>query len=96
MVKNAPLDFHIELFTDCFCKHILKILEKRRKKYFTYFNRYISSNKDRQLEIENRLLFLIQIWYDTFMLRYEIFKNIIEVYKTLREEGVIFPLRDVQ
>ena len=30
------------------------------------------------------------------MLRYEIFKNIIEVYKTLREEGVIFPLRDVQ
>ena len=29
------------------------------------------------------------------MVRYDVFKNIIELYKTLREEGVIFPLRDV-
>ena len=47
MAKDAPLDFHVELFTKSFCKHILRILEKRRKKYFTFFNRYITSNLER-------------------------------------------------
>ena len=47
MVRDAPLEFHLELFTNSFCKHVLRILEKRRQKYFTFFNRYISSNKER-------------------------------------------------
>jgi hypothetical protein len=39
-------------------------------------------------------LFLIQLWFDTFMLHEDEFKEIMGVYKTLRKEGVVFPARD--
>ena len=57
-------------------------------------NSLISSNKEKQKKIEDRILFLIQLWFDTFMLHEPDFKNIIEVYKTLWKEGVVFPMRD--
>jgi hypothetical protein len=94
LAKNSDPIFHVNLFTPHFCKVLLRILAKRRKKRFQFFNYLISSNKSRQNEIENRLLFLIQVWYDTFMLYNKEFFNILNVYKTLRKEGVIFPLRD--
>lgn len=39
-------------------------------------------------------MFLVQLWFDTFMLHESEFKLIVGVYKTLRQEGVVFPLRD--
>lgn len=45
-------------------------------------------------EIEDRLLFLIQLWFDTFMCHEDEFKEIVMVYKQLRKDGVVFPMRD--
>lgn len=94
LVKHVKIDFHLYLFTESFCKLILKILAKRRKKFLAILNGHISFKKRIQDEIENWLLYLIQLWYDTFMMRYDEFKNIIEVYHKLRKEGVLFPLRN--
>jgi len=58
------------------------------------FNNLISKDKELQKKVEDRLLFLIQLWFDTFMLHQEDFKPIIEVYNTLWKEGVVFPNRD--
>ena len=93
LVKNCKMRFHYFLFSKKFCKTLLKILGKRRGKS-NFLNSLISKKKDYQKEIEDRLLFLIQLWFDTFMLHEDEFKNIIEVYKTLRKESVIFPMRD--
>ena len=94
LIKNCEISFHENLFTHHFCRTLLKILAKRRKKRFLIFNSLITSKKNRQNEIENRLLFFIQLWFDTFMIYYKNFKNIIDVYHKLRKEGVIFPLRN--
>lgn len=47
-----------------------------------------------QQDIEDKLLYLIQLWYDTFMMHEDEFKEIIALYKQLRKEGVVFPPRD--
>jgi hypothetical protein len=47
-----------------------------------------------QQDIEDKLLYLIQLWYDTFMMHEDEFKEIISLYKQLRKEGVVFPPRD--
>lgn len=39
-------------------------------------------------------MFLVQLWFDTFMLHEDQFKAIISVYKQLRQDGVVFPIRD--
>jgi hypothetical protein len=39
------------------------------------------------LQIENKLLYLIQLWSDTFAMHENEFKCIIEAYRTLRYEG---------
>lgn len=57
--KDCDIDFFYEFFSHSFCEHLLKMLEKRRNVTFTMFNGYISGNKERQKETEDRLLFLI-------------------------------------
>jgi hypothetical protein len=47
-----------------------------------------------QQDIEDKLLYLIQLWFDTFMMHEDEFKEIIALYKQLRKEGVTFPARD--
>ena len=47
-----------------------------------------------QQDIEDKLLYLIQLWYDTFMMHEDEFKEVISLYKQLRKEGVMFPPRD--
>lgn len=80
LVKNCQMGFHRILFIPKFCENILRILAKRRKKP-EIFNTLVSGNKMRQEEIENRLLFLVQLWFDTFMLHEDMFKPIINIYK---------------
>lgn len=95
LVKNCKMRFHYFLFSKKFCKTLLKILAKRRGKN-NFLNSLISKKKEYQKEIEDRILFLIQLWFDTFMLHEDEFKNIVEVYKTLRKESIIFPMRDAK
>jgi len=47
-----------------------------------------------RIDIEDRLLYLIQLWADTFMMHMNDYKNIHDAYKLLRKEGVKFPDRD--
>lgn len=44
-------------------------------------------------KIEAKVLYLIQLWYDAFMLDEAVYNNIVETYKTLRKEDVLFPPR---
>ena len=37
------------------------------------------------------MLYLVQLWYDAFILEESVFNNIIDTYKTLRKENVTFP-----
>lgn len=41
-----------------------------------------------------KVLYLIQLWYDTFMMHEADFPHIMENYKLLRKEGIQFPERD--
>lgn len=38
----------------------------------------------------------MQLWHDTFMCHQSEFKSIMNVYETLRKEGVIFPKREIR
>lgn len=93
LVKNCNMRFHYELLSKPFCKTILKILQKRRG-VKQMFNNLVSKDSHVQRQIEDKVLYLIQLWYDTFMMDEGEFKEIIGCYKTLRKEGVIFPQRD--
>jgi hypothetical protein len=46
---------------------ILKITEKRRKKLVALMG-FIKGQDKLFRELEDRLLFLVQLWYDNFML----------------------------
>lgn len=41
------------------------------------------------------MLYLIQLWYDAFILEESVYDNIIDNYKVLRKENVLFPPRSV-
>ena len=51
------------------------------------------SNLDNWQKIEAKVLYLLQLWYDTFILEESSFQHIINNYKVLRKEGMIFPPR---
>ena len=86
VIHYIPQTFHRDLFTDKFCKTIEYILSKKYKTQF--FNYLIGKNRDNQRQIEQILLYFVQLCYDTFMLYEDQYKGIIGVYKLLRSEGV--------
>ena len=45
-------------------------------------------------KIEHKVLYLIQLWADTFMMHEDEFKHILELYRLLRKEKIPFPERD--
>lgn len=51
------------------------------------------SNTDNWNKIEAKVLYLIQLWYDAFILEESVYNNIIDSYKLLRKENVMFPPR---
>ncbi len=53
----------------------------------------LTSNSDNWNKIRTKVLYLIQLWYDAFMLDESVYNNIIDTYKTLRKENVLFPPR---
>lgn len=93
LVKNCSMKFHYELLGKPFCQTVMKILQKRRGMK-PLFNNLISKDYKIQTNIENKLQYLIQLWFDTFMMHEGEFKEIVGTYKQLRKEGVIFPQRD--
>lgn len=94
------MKFHYELLNKNFTETSLKILAKvrgvalpQRRKVKALFHPLVS-NSSLQQDIEDKLLYLIQLWYDTFMMHEDEFKEVITLYKQLRKEGVVFPPRD--
>lgn len=59
------------------------------------FLKDLRSNGDNWNRIEAKVLYLIQLWYDAFILEENVYTNIIDSYKTLRKENIIFPPRSV-
>lgn len=94
LTKNCATKFHLLLFSAKFCGALLKMLEVRRGMKKSFFNGLIAKKPEIQTQIEEKLLFLIQLWYDTFMLHESEFKEVIGVYKELRKSGVVFPKRN--
>ena len=50
--------------------------------------------KDNWSQIEDKVLWMIQIWADTFMMAEDQFPYIMENYRLLRKEKIEFPKRD--
>lgn len=59
----------------------------------TSFLSDLRSNSDNWNRIEAKVLYLIQLWYDAFILEESVYDNIIDNYKVLRKENVLFPPR---
>eukprot|EP00826_Nyctotherus_ovalis_P046345 TRINITY_DN5228_c0_g1_i1.p1 TRINITY_DN5228_c0_g1~~TRINITY_DN5228_c0_g1_i1.p1 ORF type:complete len:353 (+),score=85.16 TRINITY_DN5228_c0_g1_i1:525-1583(+) len=51
-------------------------------------------SKARRLTVENKILLLIQLWADTFMMYEDEYPYFMSTYRELRKQGVNFPLRD--
>jgi hypothetical protein len=56
--------------------------------------RALRSNAENWTLIESRVMYLVQLWYDAFMLEEGRYPFLIANYKLLRKEGAIFPPRD--
>jgi hypothetical protein len=51
-------------------------------------------NKALREKIEEQLLYLIQLWSDTFMMKEDQYPGFQQTYRLLRKENVKFPMRD--
>eukprot|EP01017_Pseudomicrothorax_dubius_P007728 TRINITY_DN1243_c0_g1_i3.p1 TRINITY_DN1243_c0_g1~~TRINITY_DN1243_c0_g1_i3.p1 ORF type:complete len:608 (-),score=191.45 TRINITY_DN1243_c0_g1_i3:175-1998(-) len=92
LVKNCSMRFHYEISSKEFMDALLRLLKRKRKK--TGFFDTMYKNSAMWDEIENKVLGLIQLWADTFMMHEDEFHEIMECYRLLRKEGIKFPPRD--
>ncbi|EAS03672.2 VHS domain protein (macronuclear) [Tetrahymena thermophila SB210] len=92
LVKNCNQKFHLDVDSKDFQDAILKLLNRKRGKK-SFFKQIKQNNKNWEV-IENKVLYLIQLWYDTFMMHEGDYPNIMNNYKLLRKEGIKFPERD--
>lgn len=91
--KNGDLNFHKYIGTKKFAYAFLKVLERRRGKGIKH-KFYSKDVKKRWDKIEEVLLYLIQLWADTFMMMEDDYPGFQVAYRQLRFENVKFPMRD--
>eukprot|EP01016_Furgasonia_blochmanni_P037846 TRINITY_DN4500_c0_g1_i3.p1 TRINITY_DN4500_c0_g1~~TRINITY_DN4500_c0_g1_i3.p1 ORF type:complete len:679 (+),score=146.98 TRINITY_DN4500_c0_g1_i3:146-2182(+) len=91
-VKNCQMRFHYEVTSKRFQEALLRLLKRKRGKAGLFDSMF----KDKKLweKIETKVLYLIQLWADTFMMHQDDFKPLFDTYKQLRQEGIPFPERD--
>ena len=104
--KNGNLQFHRLLSAKDFADQFLFLLKKvrissilirfqRRGKAGLITKKLVSKqNKLVWEQIEERILYMIQLWSDTFMMHEAKFPGFQLTYRQLRKEGVKFPDRD--
>ena len=91
--KNGDLNFHRYLATKKFAGVFLKLLDRKRGKGLKH--KFWSKDvKKRWDKTENILLYLVQLWADTFMMMEDEYPGFQIVYRKLREEAIKFPMRD--
>ncbi len=93
MIKNTNKNFHQAANKETFQKKLLGLLKRVRGK--TSFLKDMRSNTDNWNKIEAKVLYLIQLWYDAFILEESVYNNIIDTYKILRKENIMFPPRSI-
>lgn len=91
LVKNANKNLHQAANKGSFQKSLLGLLRRLRGR--SSFIKDLRSNAENWNKIEAKVLYLIQLWYDAFILEESVYDNIITAYKTLHQENVIFPPR---
>jgi hypothetical protein len=71
----------------------LKLLDRKRGKGIKH-RFYNKDMKKRWTQIEIILLYLIQLWADTFMMKEDEYPGFQIVYRQLRKDQIEFPMRD--
>jgi len=92
--KNGSIRVHEHLTQKKFLDNFMTLLKRRRGKAGILSKKEKGINKVFKEKAEEKALYLIQLWADTFMMHQDRFSGVHNVYKQLRMEGVIFPERD--
>jgi len=93
--KNSSIKVHEELCKKKLIDTFMTLLKKRRGKAGILSIKSRKA-KDRYYKekSEEKCLYLIQLWADTFMMYQDKFKGVHDAYRQLRMESVEFPERD--
>lgn len=70
----------------------MKLLRFKRKKAGIFEK--MTYNEKNWTQIEEKVLYVIQLWADTFMMNEDDFPYVMQNYRELRKEGIKFPPRD--
>ena len=94
--KNGTAGFHYTLANRGFMVGYMKVLKHRRMKAKKKPSVKIETKKQKAARhlAEQKALYLLQLWADTFMMEQEKYPGFHANYRQLRKEGVQFPARD--
>lgn len=93
-VKNCNIHFHRYLSSRDFMPSLVQLLKRRRKK-LNLVEKLAGIYKNQGWrKIEDRVLGLIQLWADTFMMQEDAYPAYMRIYRELRKEALKFPPRD--
>lgn len=93
LCKNCNMRFLYELNNKKLVEAMLKVVVRRRDRA-KYGTKASKTTNPLKIEAEEKVLFLLQLWADTFMMHQTEFRNIHDAYRNLRKDGVQFPERD--
>lgn len=92
--KNGDIRLHENLCKAKFLEPFMVLLKRRRGKTGLLNKKEKGMDKVFKEKAEEKALYLIQLWADTFMMHQDRFSGVHECYKQLRLERVEFPERD--
>jgi len=100
-VKNCNIKFHQYVNNSHFLDVLVKHLKNRRPKKSTILKKLPNplggtsqKKKESMVDIEEKILYLVQLWADTFMMYEDKFPCYMNMYRDLRKDSVKFPPRD--
>ncbi len=85
-MKNSERNKFIDTF--------MTLLKRKRGKAGLLSKKEKGMNKYYKEKSEEKCLYLIQLWADTFMMYQDKFTGVHDAYRQLRKEGIEFPARD--
>lgn len=93
-VKNCGIHFHRYINNRNLLTSLLLLLRRKRKK-LNFVDKIAGVYKSADWrEIETKVLGLVQLWADTFMMHEDKYPCFMRAYRELRKEGIQFPTRD--
>jgi hypothetical protein len=92
--KNGNIKIHEPLTNKKFLDGFMLLLKRKRGKAGILAKKEKGTDKIYKEKAEQKALYLIQLWADTFMMHQDRFSGVHECYKQLRLEKVEFPNRE--